>query len=147
MNQNTIQTQSQNVSSSENGEGYLEVKVSTAKEAIPLGNARVTVYDNENNNAILYSITTDSAGLTERVKIKTVSASASQAPSEGKPYKTVNVEVLASGYTPVHFLNLPIFDNILSVQRANMVPISESGSNLVYDFNEISNYPVFPNNL
>ena len=40
-----------------------------------------------------------------------------------------------------------IFDNVLSVQRANMVPISESGSNLVYDFNEISNYPVFPNNL
>jgi hypothetical protein len=147
VNKNIDNMQSNVNDASLTGIGYLIVKVSTAAEAIPIEAARVSIFDNEDSNKILYSLLTDSAGLTEQVSIPTVSASESQAPGNNKPYATVNVEVAFSGYSPVRFSNVPIFDNIVSVQRANMVPLSENGENYIYDFNEWSNYLTTPNNL
>ncbi len=147
MNQNIDPMLSKNESAFPNGIGYLTVKVSTAGESLPIEGARVTVYDNENENRLLYTLVSDASGLTDKVSIPTVSASESQTPSNQKPYSTVNIEVIFSGYSPVRFQNVPIFDNILSVQRASMVPLSENGENFIYDFNEWSNYPVAPNNL
>ena len=147
MNIEVKYTQANTAEASPGGLGFLVVKASTADEAVPIEAARVTVYDNENGNKILYSLLTDSAGLTDQVSIPTVSSSESQNPNNPKPYTTVNVEVIFSGYTPVRFLNVPIFDRILSVQRAHMIPQSDNGENFIYDFNEWSNYPVAPNNL
>ena len=130
-----------------NGVGYLTVKASTAKESVPIAGARVAIYDNESKGTLLYSLITDVSGLTERVSIPTVSAIESQAPGNPKPYNTVNIEVTFSGYTPVRFQNVPIFDNVLSVQRASMIPQSENGENFIFDFDEWSNYPVAPNEL
>lgn len=147
MNQNIDLMQPEDGAPDLNGIGYLVIKASTGAESIPIEAARVTIYDNENDNRILYSLLTDPSGLTERVSIPTVSSSESQTPHNSKPYSTVNIEVLFTGYSPVRFLNVPIFDGILSVQRANMVPISENGQSFIYDFNEWSNYPVAPNDL
>ena len=130
-----------------NGVGYLTVKASTAKESVPIAGARVAIYDNESKGTLLYSLITDVSGLTERVSIPTVSARESQAPGNPKPYNTVNIEVAFSGYTPVRFQNVPIFDGVLSVQRASMIPQSENGENFIFDFDEWSNYPVAPNEL
>lgn len=147
MNNNNDYILPENEATTHNGIGYLIVKASTASESIPIAGARVTIYDNENDNAILYSLITDSSGLSERVSIPTASSTESQAPGNSKPFSTVNIEVIFSGYSPVRFLNVPIFDGILSVQRTNMVPLSENGENFIFDFNEWSNYPVAPNNL
>ena len=147
MNISSNYTQANTTDTDLNGMGFLIVKASTADEAIPLEADRVTIYDNENANKLLYSLLTDSAGLTDRVSIPTVSASESQNPNNSKPFTTVNIEVIFSGYTPVRFSNVPIFDKILSVQRANMIPLAENGENYIYDFNEWSDYPVAPNNL
>lgn len=129
------------------GIGYLVVRVTTAKYAIPLQGATVSIYDNEDNNRILYNLMTNSVGSTDRVEIPTVPASASQTPGNAKPFSTVNIEVSYSGYRPMQFISVPIFDTVLAVQRADMIPGFENGQNYIYDFRESEALEVPENNL
>lgn len=107
--------------------GFLIVKVSTASGAIPVEGVTVVVRGNEDEHAnILLSLLTDRDGLTKKVSLPAPARALSGAPSPAsKPYSTYNIDVFKEGYYPQHYNRVPIFDGIVAVQNAAIIPISE----------------------
>ena len=66
--------------------GFLTVIVRTANGALPVENAQVTIYDYgngdsvANNSDIIYTLTTDNSGRTQKVVLSTKSKDTSLAP-------------------------------------------------------------------
>ncbi len=105
--------------------GYLIVKVSTARGAIPLEGASVSIQGAEAGNAnIVYSLRTNRDGQTERIALPTPARAESQTPSNVAPYSHYNIDVFRDGYVPLRFQNVPVFPTIVSIQPAVMVPAS-----------------------
>ncbi len=106
------------------GIGYLTVRVSTAGGAIPLEGASVNVRGADiDASDIIYSLSTNSDGLTPTVSLATPPRSASTSPQNSQPsYAVYNIDVYADGYIPAFFNNVPIFSGINSVQPAVLVP-------------------------
>jgi hypothetical protein len=125
--------------------GYLTVRVSTANGAIPLQNASVNISGGDvDDSAVLYSLTTNSDGLTPTVSLSTPPRSASESPQSTAPsYAVYNVDVYANGYIPAFFHNVPVFSGINSVQPAILVPrLSSSSQNETRHVTETGNEDV-----
>ena len=106
--------------------GYLIVKVSTARGAIPLENATVNIRGGtQDTSGILYSLRTNRDGQTERIALPTPPRSASQKPSDSPPYATYAIDVFLDGYIPLAFDTVPVFPAVLSIQPAVMIPQPE----------------------
>lgn len=113
--------------------GYLIVSVSTARGAIPLENAAVTVYyEDKENSSVFSSMTTDRSGKTEKISLPAPSRELSETPGNTKPYATYTVAVEKEGYYSVTNVGVPIFDGITSVQPVEMVPLAEYNPDTVY---------------
>ena len=111
--------------------GYLTVRVSTARGAIPLEGASVNIRGNtEELSGIIYSLISDRDGKTPRVALNTPPAKSSAEPESTTPYATYNIDVFKEGYTPVFFHNVPVFSGITSVQPAVMIPAGASSVNV-----------------
>ncbi len=104
--------------------GYLVVKVSTARGAIPLEGASVNIRGAERENSgIIYSLSTNSDGMTEKVALPAPARALSEAPGNIKPYALYDVDVFKEGYTDLHFNNVAVFESITSLQPAIMIPL------------------------
>ena len=109
------------------GIGYLVVKVSTARGAIPLENASVNIRGAEPEiSGVLFSLSSDSAGLTEKLSLPAPPRSLSESPSIVIPYALYNIDVFKEGYYDLHFNNVAVFDSITSIQPAVMIPNPEN---------------------
>ena len=108
------------------GEGYLVVRVTTARGAIPLSDAQVRIRkETPEDSGILYALRSDRDGLTPKVPLPTPPLSNSESPQGGIPFATYGVDVFRAGYAPLSFQNVPIFPNVVSVQPAVMIPLAE----------------------
>ena len=106
--------------------GYLVIRVTTALGAIPLENAAVTIRGNESlNENVIYSLSTNSDGRTERIALPAPPKINSESPNLQDPFATYSVDVFADGYTPLHLSNVPVFSSIISIQPAIMIPLIE----------------------
>lgn len=127
------------------GTGYLIVRASTAGGALPLEGALVTVRGNTPENSdIIYSVVTNSDGLTQKLSLPAPSKENSEKPGGAPAFSTYNIDVFLKGYYNQFFANVPIFDTITSVQPASMIPVAQnkySDSFSPYDeiFNESEN--------
>ncbi len=109
--------------------GYLTVRVSTARGAIPLEGATVNIRGNEeDSSAILYSLLSSNSGTTPKVSLPTPPKENSDNPGGAAAFSTYNIEVFKDGYIPLYFQNVPIFPGIISVQPAVMLPASNLSS-------------------
>lgn len=108
--------------------GYLTVRVSTAGGAVPLEGAAVNVRGgNIELSEVLFSLTTNSDGITPTVSLATPPRSSSETPQEAAPaYAVYNIDVYAKGYIPALFNNIPVFSGINSIQPAVLVPAAEA---------------------
>ncbi len=74
--------------------GYLIVKVSTARGAIPLEGAAINVRGSKaESSGVIYSLSSDRDGLSEKIALPTPSRSISEAPSDEIPYSLWNIGV------------------------------------------------------
>lgn len=114
--------------------GYLIVKVSTARGAIPLEGATVNIRGGSpDTSGVLFSLRTDRDGQTQKLSLPTPPPSASAIPQSGVvPYSLYNIDVFMDGYVPLEFQNVPIFPNVTSIQPAVMVPAPSLSENLPY---------------
>lgn len=109
------------------GEGYLVVKVSTARGAIPLENASVSIRGaTPETSDIIYSLTTGPDGLAPKVALPAPIRSLSESPGALIPYALYNVDVFKKGYIDLLFTNVAVFDGITSVQPAVMIPLPDN---------------------
>ena len=114
------------------GYGYVIVRVTTARGAIPLEGATVAVknYDPEfekGRGDIIAVYTTNSSGLTERFALPAPPRELSMAPGNGKSYQTYNLTVTKDGYADQEYISMPVFEGITAIQSADMVPLPENG--------------------
>lgn len=107
--------------------GYLIVKVSTARGAIPLADATVNVRGGSaENSGVQLSLRTNRDGQTEKIALPTPNPSASATPdSNVVPYSVYNIDVFREGYVPLEFQRVPIFPAVTSIQPAVMIPAPE----------------------
>ncbi len=114
-----------------NGEhtGTLVVSVTTAEQAVPIPNAKVTIMDKNGNT--LYNLVTDDAGNTQRVSLYTPDMNLTLDPNyTGPAYAEYIVDVNAQGYTPTEIESVQIYDTISSVLPVNLKPLPRSGYSL-----------------
>ncbi len=103
--------------------GYLIVKVSTARGAIPLEGASVNVRGGDAaSSGVQFSLRTDRDGQTSRITLPTPNLSESQTPNGEIPYGLYHIDVFREGYLPLFFHNVPVFPSVISIQPAVMVP-------------------------
>ena len=116
-----------------NSVGYLIVNVSTARGAIPLEGAAVTVYYEVPENTSVFAVmSTDRSGKTQKIELPAPSRELSETPGNTKPYATYTVAVEKDGYYSVTNVGVPIFDGVTSIQPVEMLPLAEYNSDTVY---------------
>lgn len=109
--------------------GYLRIQTFTAREASPVPNAHITVYEETDNGDILItSVITDESGISPTIPLPTVSATLSQQPEDFNPYITYAITTDANGYYRVTNRRIPIFGGIVSNQPVFLVPLPEQSA-------------------
>jgi len=118
---------SKGITTGEKNVGYLIVKVSTARGAIPLENASVSIRGaTRESSDIIYSLRSDADGLTKKIPLPAPAKAMSEVPGNAFPFSVWNIDVIKDGYSPIYFQNVPIYASITSIQPAIMVPLSEN---------------------
>lgn len=109
--------------------GYLVVKVTTARGAIPLSGASVIIRSEEAGATdVLYSLSTDESGQTPKVSLPAPSRASSESPGNARPFATYSIDVVSAGYLPQAFRGVPVFSSVLSIQPAVMIPTLEGAA-------------------
>ena len=119
------------------GTGYLIVRVSTARGAIPLENAivrvRAAAAPDESlrgegapgDGILIASLLTDRDGLAPRLALPAPARALSERPGNGKPYALYDIDVMLDGYMANYYQNVPIFDTVTSLQTVELIPAAE----------------------
>ena len=108
------------------GSGTLIAQVSTAGGAIPLMGGSGVISDA--NGEKIATQFTDNSGRTPGIKLSAPSAEYSLEPTGFRPYSTYNMRAEYPGYYTEVFLNIAVFDKIVSVQPFSMDPLGEDAT-------------------
>ena len=106
----------------------LRVAVTTALGAQPLENALVTVStapDERGSRQLLYSVRTDSGGMTPPMTFSTPPRKNSLSPDGGVPYALYTVETALDGYVPLTALHIALFSGVPALLPVALTPLPE----------------------
>ena len=122
----------QRINGQDAGYGYMIVRVTTARGAIPLEGATVSVHNRDpefeaGRGDVISVHTTNSSGLTEKFVLPAPPRELSQSPGNGKSYESYNLYVSHPGYYKKEYLNVPVFEGITAIQNADMIPLPDNG--------------------
>lgn len=112
--------------------GYLIVSVFTARGAIPIDDALVTINYSEPGTVAPHAVlTTNNSGRTPKISLPTPPRTLSLSPSEEGttpplPYALYNIEVVKEGFYPVTYVGVKIFSGITAIQNTDLIPVSEA---------------------
>ena len=124
--------------------GFLTTEVRTANGAIPLENALVYVYSTGNENDVLYSLRTNSAGQTPKIALATKSKDLSLVPGNFEPFSLYNVTVTADGYYSASRSRVPMFEGVNSILPFDLVPLSENSNPESFEPDGLDRFIVIP---
>ena len=102
----------------------LRVAVTTALGAQPLENALVTVStapDESGSRQLLYSVRTDSGGMTPPMTFSTPPRENSLSPDGGVPYALYTLD----GYVPLTALHIALFSGVPALLPVALTPLPE----------------------
>lgn len=111
--------------------GYLKTSVTTARGAIPLKDAQVTIYKTIDGMTKIFAHgLTDESGEFPSTALPAPPKGLSSTPTPGqsRPFATYNIVVTYPDYVPVKIHNVPVFEGIVSLQSVNMIPQSAAQS-------------------
>ena len=108
------------------GKGTLTAQIFTAKMAIPVENAAVTLtQQGERGKKLIAYLITDISGKTQPVTFVTPDLSQSVMPGYDMPYTVCDVKVEIPDFYTVEILNAQIFPYTNSIQPVEMIPAAE----------------------
>lgn len=115
-----------------NGQGFLVIHVTTARGAIPLEGAQVTIRNyleepTEERGDVIATLISGTGGNTAVLPLAAPPRSASLSPGNGKPYASYIAEVRLEGYYDQTYSGIPVFDGITAIQPADLIPLPENG--------------------
>ena len=109
--------------------GKLTIQAFTARRTFPIQDAFVEIRkDFDSGNYILYRLMTNESGLTPTVLLNTSRKPQSLSPDQKEPYATYTVLIKHPDYVPVKIHDVPVFDEITSIQKVDLVPLSANPS-------------------
>lgn len=107
--------------------GYLQVQVYSARGAIPISDAHITISRDDNGENTVMALTfSDSSGYSPVIALPTLSRDLSLRPGTPAPFIAYNVRVDVPGFFTVTNLHVPIYGGITSVQPAEMIALPEN---------------------
>ena len=109
--------------------GSIKVVTYISQMTIPIENAKVFVYKEENNQRQLIAVrNTNKNGETDLIEVETPDKSESLAPLENgseNPFASVNIFVEAEGFRSVLVHDAQVFAENITLQNIEMVPLGE----------------------
>ena len=126
----TESTSKQNTNPPE-GKGYLLVDVTSVKELYPVPNAKITVFTGgEDNRTVFAEGVTDISGKAGPFELLAPNIEYSESPNSSVlPFAYYNILTTADSFVSTIHLNVQIFDKVTSIQKVNLLPVSDSGEN------------------
>lgn len=108
--------------------GNLRVAVFNTSVAIPIGNARVFILQNDEqgNQTTLAEVFTDVSGQTDLIQLPAPPFQYSLEPDQPRPYSEYNVYVESDGFEPALINGVQIFSQSTAIQEVYLLPIEES---------------------
>ena len=127
-----------NIDNNTSGVGYMIVRVTTARGAIPLDGALVYVQNflpdgTAGKGDVIAVYKTNASGLTERFALPAPPRALSMSPGNGKSYSTYTLTATADGYSTRTYVNVPVFEGITAIQNVDMIPLPENGQTDRFD--------------
>lgn len=102
--------------------GYLIIQARTAHDALPLSGVQIRIMDHQEK--IIYELTTDESGETEKISLETLDRTLSLDPNfSGTPFISYNVLALANGFNSVHIVGIPILEGETAIQPIEFIPM------------------------
>ena len=119
----------------QSGIGQLIFRVATARGAIPLEDAQITVWPHnptpgeEGGGQVVAVLYSDRDGKTDPLALPAPPRSDSLEPSVSGalPFSNYDAEVYLPGYYAPSYTRIPIFDGITSIQSVDLIPLPENG--------------------
>lgn len=103
--------------------GRLRVAATTARQAVPVQGADVTIYCTQNGERRLkYFLTTDESGLTPMVPLPAPPAINSGSPGIRNPYAVYGIRISKPGFVPVQREDLQVFAGISGTVSFDLIP-------------------------
>ena len=132
--------------------GNLVFLVSTARGAIPLEGARISLYnyikdDMPHRGDVQFSVVSGSDGKTRRIPLFAPPKQDSLSPGEILPYATYNAQVELEGYYTQYYVAIQVFDGVTSVLSINLIPLPENGRANSESFDGEQFFETGPNDL
>ena len=115
------------------GKGYLVIHVTTARGAIPLEGAQVSIRDyspaeSSQRGDVIATLVSGRDGNTAILPLAAPPRAESMKPGGPLPYASYIAEVHLEGYSDQSYNGIPIFDGITAIQPADLIPIPENGT-------------------
>ncbi|MGL4773636.1 MAG: peptidoglycan-binding protein [Clostridium sp.] len=102
--------------------GFIKVNVSTAREALPIKNAKVVI----SKEGYRRELITNESGQSEIIEVPAPPKDLSLMPKANLlPYEVYNIDVSAVGYKDYHIKGVQVFDREVSIQQVEMIPMSK----------------------
>ena len=106
--------------------GYIIIQASTARKAVPVPGAHVTISRYTSEGEVLHKIAvTDVNGKTPVVALPAASRELSQQPGVDHPYTSYTVRINAPGYIPVRDFRVPVYGGVTAIQPVELIPLPE----------------------
>ena len=124
------------------GNADLIVQVFTARQALPISGATVTVsrfVDAQGQTENIVVHTTDENGKTPAISLPTPPKYLTESPGNIRPYSEYTVDVKKSGYYDNIVYGIQMFDSITTIEPVNLIPLPKGQNNGEEQFN-ISDY-------
>jgi len=102
--------------------GFIVVSVRTARGAIPIEGAMVTVTSGDEVISIEF---TNSSGMTPKLTVKTPPRKNSESPGLDTPYSSYTIRTDKVGYFSVCDINTEVYTGITSIQPVKLIPLPE----------------------
>lgn len=103
--------------------GYLLFQVTSTIGLVPIENARIQIFSQENPEEQIEEITTDVVGRSETIELPAPIRELSLNPGDIKPYAEYNYRIVAEGYEPVSITGSEILADTTAIQPVQMNPI------------------------
>lgn len=107
-------------------EGYVVAFVYTSNAQLPIADATVVLFTEENGRRILLGMEiTDDSGRTNTVKVSTPDRALSETPTDAQVFTDVMLAVYHPAYQPILFEHVQVFPQMTTRQNMEMQPISD----------------------
>lgn len=103
--------------------GKLKFQITSSVGLIPIENAKIRVYEENNTENPIEVLTTDSVGKTKTIELMAPNKEYSETPSTERPYQVYDMQITAEGYEEIWIRGTEILPDCVAIQPAEMQPL------------------------